>query len=193
MSYYDSLTSIGGMKAIYTILIIATILTVFEIVFFYYVVSPGVIYTMEQQIGNIGKTYANTINTKAKELQEKGILLNAGIPFAVDNVFNDDIENIFTTLSNRENILIKKINNYTKYTGLLIILSLLTVLYLVYSNLIKQGGDDIDLSTENYTAVFTVFCLISFQIMFYFFGQEFRYPVGPNELLLVILDALDVN
>ena len=99
MSYYDSLTSIGGMKAIYTILIVATILTVFEIVFFYYVVSPGVVYTMNQQISNIGKTYANTINTKAKVLQQKGILLNAGIPFAVDSVFNEDIENGCTTLS----------------------------------------------------------------------------------------------
>ena len=193
MSYYDTLKSVGGMKAIYTILIVATILTVFEIVFFYLIVSPGVVETMEEQIGNIGVTYADTINEKAKELQQKGILMNAGIPFAIDSIFNEDNQNIFTTLSNRENILVNKINSYTKYTGLLIIFILLTLLLLVYNYIESQEGSNLDLSTENYTAVFTVFCLISFQVLFYFFGQNFKYPVGPNELLLVILDAINVN
>ena len=194
-SYYkiatDTLGSTDGLKNIYVILIVATILTIFEIVFFYIIVAPGVVSQMNSQLTTIGKSLGKQISQKCAEVQQKNDILDGTMPFAVESVFNNRILNIFNTVGNREKLLVDKINYYTKYTGLLIIVFLLIIMVMVRGMILKQN-DNGPLSKEHTTAILTVSTLISFQIMFYFFGQKFQYPVGENELQYVMLSGVDV-
>ena len=193
MGYLNNLAHVDGKRGIFTIVLTATILTIFEIVFFYMVVAPGVNTSMNRQLDNIGKNLVEGTNEKALKLQKKYPIADAIIPEVNETVFNESIRGIFATFAEREKLLTDKINWYTKVTGVLIILILMTVLYLLYSSIKSEvGNGDIGLKDPTYTALFTVLMLIAFQILFFNFSQVYKFPgtFGTEELQNVMIGAI---
>ena len=65
----------------------------------------------------------------------------------------------------------------------------------IINELAKQEGQVVGLGVPVKTALLTVFILIAFQTLFYFFGQKFRYPgtMGNEELLYEMQKNMVVN
>ena len=61
--YIASLKDIDGKRGIFTILLTALILTIFEIVFFYKIVAPGVQQQMDSNLNNISKIISNKFSS----------------------------------------------------------------------------------------------------------------------------------
>jgi len=195
MGYLNNLAHVDGKRGIFSIVLIATVLTIFEIIFFYMVVAPGVDASMNSQLDKIGKNLVQGSNEKALKLQKKHTVADAIIPEINDTVFNENIRGIFATFSEREKLLTDKINWYTKATGVLIILILMTVLYLLYSSIKSEvGAGNIGLKNPTYTALFTVTILIAFQILFFNFSQVYKFPgtFGTEELTNVMIEAVKI-
>ena len=128
MGYLNNLAHVDGKRGIFTIVLTATVLTIFEIIFFYMVVAPGINTSMNGQLDKISKQLVEGTNEKALKLQKKYSTADAVIPEVNDTIFNESIRGIFATFAEREKLLTNKINWYTKATGVLIILILMTIL-----------------------------------------------------------------
>jgi uncharacterized membrane protein len=204
MSYKDNLFSIKGKKGMFSIILTATILTIFEIVFFYNIVAPNVNNQMDNTLKKIGQQIAEKINTSTNKLKKQNVLADIMISEGTGLVINNVNDNVLMTSAEREHKLVTKINNYTMYTGVIIIIVLLILLYLLWNSIKSDPRlgniinitfvEDSDMTESVLTAIFTVVILISFQILFYFFGQQFKYPgsMGNDELLNEIIDSIQV-
>jgi predicted PurR-regulated permease PerM len=201
--FLESVGSVKGMKGIFTIILTATILAVFELVFFYIIVAPTVVDEMNTNIKKVGNKIAANLNKTNKEIQEKNPVADIAVSHATRIIFNDINGAVLNTTASRENNLIESINNYTIYTGVAIVLVLLVILYIIWKKIkssVGMGvgfpdieGVDTDMTDAILSAVITVGALIAFQIMFYFYGKQYRYPgtEGNEELLWVLIGSID--
>jgi hypothetical protein len=195
MGYIDSLKSIEGQKGIFSIVLTATILTVFEILFFYMIVVPGVNKNLDDKLSKMGKDLGNTINKSNEKVQKKNAAVDVVLSQSMKIPFNAQLKGVVNTMADREALLVDKINFYTKATGVVIILMLCVILWLLWGSIKGTEGVDTDMSTSVYSALFTVVLLIGFQVMFYFFSQQYLYPgsVGQEELVDTMLSAIDTS
>ena len=160
----------------YSILLTATILTIFEIVFFYVIVVPGINNSMKSNLNKI----ITKISNRIKETNSNNEYAN----YIMKNiVFNEKVGSVFKTFQNRENEIINKNNMYTIYTGVIILLMLSIGVVILFRSLD-------DYVSPTIFATFTVICLIVFQIFFYFYGLNYKYE-STNELLSIIYDNLN--
>lgn len=192
MNYFQALISPDGLRGIFSILLIATILTLFEIIFFFVKIAPDVGSSANNAVGGLSNTTVDGL--------EAIMVMNFGSKFNhTDAMIAKDNHGarIINTLANREKLIIGKINGYTKTTGVVIMVLLcvlLAYIYMALKNKTKLSGEGVQLGTASWTALMTVGILISFQIFFYFFSQQYSYPgsEGDNELLSTVLKAIDV-
>ena len=97
------------------------------------------------------------------------------------------------TLAKRENEYIKKNNTTVLFLGGTIVLILILIVIILHNSI--SNHEQFNLSSRKQTvfiAIFTVLLLISFQIIFYFFGIKYKY-IGMNgveELYHFILNKL---
>lgn len=194
--FLESFGSVKGMKGVFTIILTAAILAIFELVFFYNIVAPTVKDEMDTNIDKVGDQIAKNLNKSNKSIQEQNPVSDVAVSRATRLVFNDLNKGVLDTLAAREQILVKSINNYTIYTGVVIVLVLSVILYVIWKK-IKGSADsgqdeDTDMTDATLSAVITVGVLIAFQILFYFYGKQYRYPgtAGNEELLWVIIDSI---
>lgn len=228
MSYFNDINVVEIQKGAFSVLLTATILTIFEILFFYWNVVPSVKYQVSQQLSNIGKfndVLYNNYKEKFKRLEMKD---KTALTYVIDNIQsktdidvdievvelllissfdNEQIRKIFSSskeelevyidnfikdnlytnvleiLYLREDILVKKINNYVGWTSLLIILVLLFTTYFCHGILRENIYPKENFSTEMkevyYSSALTLVFLIAFQILFYNYGLSYKY-VGTN-------------
>jgi hypothetical protein len=112
--------------------------------------------------------------------------------YAKDN--NKTIDNIFTVLIKREQILIEKNNSNTVIVSITILLFLaLFILATILS--IKRDVNYKGFSTFKESiivAIITVGLLIGFQILFYNFSKNYNYP-SNNELLKIMVNSLKLD
>ena len=97
----------------------------------------------------------------------------------------------------RENILVKKINNYIAVVSIFIIIILVSASFYMHSVVTTSTPGDYSslLSTiyslkDTYLSTFlTLICLVSFQVMFYEYGKQYKYigSEGNEEFLKFIL------
>lgn len=206
------LKTIEGKKGIFSILLIATILTIFEIVFFYKIIAPSINDTMNSNLEDVSKQlYANIKNLKYEKKKENkeeiskilDTLNNRNNINIIEGefkslAFNDKIKAILNTFSDREKNLTNHINKYTMLSGLLLLTILIVLMVLIWKN-IKTNKIDINentnMSTSIKTALFTVSMLISFQILFFFFGKKYYYPgsLGDEELTTILLKKINIK
>lgn len=196
--FLESCGSTKGMKGIFTIVLIAAILAVFELGFFYKIVAPTVEDEMNINIGKVGEQIAKNLNESNKEKQEKSPVADVAISRATKIVFNSTTGAVLDTTAAREKILVDTINDYTIYTGVAIVLVLSVSLYIIWKkikNSVAAGSvsDDANMTDPIISAVITVGALIAFQIMFYFYGKQYRYPgtAGNEELMWVLIGSIN--
>ena len=186
MNLLKDLKSPDGLRGLFSIVLTATVLTSFEIVFFYLVVAPGVIKSMDNGIDDLTDVTQEAILTS--DFINK-IKKNNGLNMFRYALTSDQFINIFNTFDYRESKLTKKINSYTKKTGMIIIMMLILIMIRIYNAL---GKEPLTLEPV-FSALLTVIILILFQGYFYFFGQKFKYPgsYGSEELLSLIAKKLE--
>ena len=175
----DDLLS-GGLAIVTT----AFILTVFEIVFFYLVVSKDVESQMENGIKQGSKAMLKGMNVNP---MVAGILSKFG--------FNETSDAVLQTLEDREGQHLNKINGYTKATGVLILASLMGVIYYFVKEMrIDTPVGRQGFNTAMWIAAVTVTALVTFQAFFYKFGQSYNYPgsLGNEEFLATVYNAIRV-
>ena len=175
----DDLLS-GGLAIVTT----AFILTVFEIVFFYMVVSKDVESQMENGIKQGSKAMLKGMNVNP---MVAGILSKFG--------FNETSDAVLQTLEDREGQHLNKINGYTKATGVLILASLMGVIYYFVKEMrIDTPVGRQGFKTAMWIAAVTVTSLVAFQAFFYKFGQSYNYPgsLGNEEFLATVYNAIRV-
>ena len=183
MGFYKNLTSLDGKRGCFTIILVATILTMFEIAFFYLVVIPNINYQFDNGINQASNTISNKINLiKLKYIKNNNIYAYV---FSIlgDKIDNTSLRAVFHTLNKRENKIINKNNRYVAFTGLVIIIILFLILTNIknkiyldkeYINKTEEEQKGV-LSAPIWTAVFTVLILVSFQIRFYFFSLDYKF------------------
>ncbi|VBB18001.1 hypothetical protein YASMINEVIRUS_464 [Yasminevirus sp. GU-2018] len=201
MGFFDDISSIKGKKGLFTIVLTATVLTIFEILFFYNIVVPSVEDEMNANIKKVSKQIAHDINERNKNIQKQTRVTDVVVAQGTKLVFNDTNKGILQTMAEREKILTDDINNYTMYTGVVIVLLLATILYFLWTSvksaeISADSGDNTDMTDmtdATMTALFTVGVLIAFQILFYFYGRHYKYPgtSGNEELLWVIISSIE--
>lgn len=201
MGYFDDLTSIKGKKGMFAILLTATILTIFEIVLFYIIIIPDVVAQVDHNIKKIGENVSNDINEKNKAIKKKSAYHDVAVTEVTSLVFNEKNSQVLKTLSDREKNLTEHINLYTKLTGGLMLVALSIILFVTWNSIkndvrVDKMSLDPDLNDSMFdpvlTAVITVSLLIAFQILFYFYGKQYKYPgsFGKDELIFEIIDEI---
>lgn len=191
MGYFKELFSLGGRLNMFSVILTATILTIFEIIFFYNVVVPDVNNTLNYKL----KLLEEKITNLSQENKDK--LLKLFDKQLIENYSKDNyktIDNIFSVLIERETLLIEKNNSNTIIVSITILLFLaLFILATILS--IKRDVNYKGFSTfrESIIVTFiTVGLLIGFQILFYNFSQNYYYP-SNNELLKIMVSSLKLD
>jgi len=182
-NFINTLEKQSLLSGCLSIAITALILTIFEIVFFYMIVAPGVILQMDNGIRTSSKQLA-------KELEKDDDLSNV----LNTAMFDDNTENILHTATEREKELVEKINFYTKATGAVIVGLLLVLVFNLKGRLDRFSGHDASMRTAFWTSGITVSVLIAFQGYFYMFGQKYNYlgSFGNEEFLATIYNAMKI-
>jgi hypothetical protein len=200
MGFLEAIGSIKGKKGVFTIVLVASILIIFEICLFYFIIVPDIEREMDESIHLVGSKIAESINEKNRNMQQQNVLFDVAVAQTTQLVFNEKVDNALSTLADREKLLTNHINRYTIYTGVVIMLILIITLAFVWSSIandenIKQGIEDANMTDATLTAMLTVSILIGFQVLFYFYGRQFNYPgaLGNEELLWVILDSINLT
>lgn len=182
---YADLGTVDGLRGLFSVGLTATILTTFEIVFFYLVVAPGVVSKMDSSIKGVAKEIANipgarNMHEALDRAPTSGYIADArGASF-----------DFLRTMKIRSQQTKRKVNAYTKATGALIIGALVLGLVGIHGAIRRRGAS---LGTAPvYTALLTVALLTGFQYWFYLIGQEYKYPgaYGNEELKLIIEDQM---
>ena len=205
----QSLYEPDGLNVFFVVIVVAFGLMLYELGMFYYVITPKIKNQISDSIKDIGKS----IKTMIPELNvDKPMVPNIYLDkvmqllarsnnidktmvsdISLDKVMpllstsKNQIDNILEIMDEREELLTSKINNYTKVTGLCILLGLAVILLLIYSKL-KSQSSHIEKKTL-YLCLYTFVLIMGFQFFFYYYGQNFFYSSGKelNKYLLVQL------
>lgn len=232
---YQSLKSNDGLRGLFCVFFVATLLTFYELYMFFVVVVPQV----KDQVDNGIEQVSNSLNdiiytslsdsldtTKTRQqlnelvkipeippvngLQVSGLptsgIPKSGIPKSIsDGISSGEILDYLTnpakdmtdsslqTIKERELRLTNKINNYTKLTGLGMIVSLVLFLYGI-KYVLNNRGQSIGSCTWK-VAFVTIILIFSFQYSFYLYGQNYKYlgTLGDDELVYYLMKQLDKN
>ena len=203
MSIFSDLFSIDGKLHILSILITVVILTIFELVFFYVVIIPQVNdlldskYTLiEENVLALAEEkkieFLNTIDVPSMEIF-KYVDIEINVDEDIDNI-DKSIQNVFKVLIDREQKIIEQNNTNTIITGITIVLFLMCFLLFTIISVIKNLGHNqsYKLIGSFLTGGIIVICLISFQILFYNFSNNYNYTTN-NELIKLIINNLNLD
>jgi predicted PurR-regulated permease PerM len=216
-SLAKAFASDDGLRGVFSLIFTATILTVYELALFYYVVTPGI----SDQINNGIKKMAKILYTNFEMSDESGVLVKPIKKESVPDdykkyftdaqwsdlaseyekaVFNNETKeqvierliHVLETLSEREQHYISKINNNTKFVGALLLIALCAILFTIYM-VLKGRGESIGKCTW-VNSILTVGLILAFNYSFYLYGNKYRYigSKGNEEQMVYILNHLSV-
>jgi len=144
------------------------------------------------------RTITKIFNTLKKyKINNNNNILDFSKKKIIDLFFNNKIKATLNTFSNREKILTNHINKYTFINGLLLLTFLIILMIFLWKN-IKNSKLELNENKNMYasinTSILTVFILIIFQILFYFFGKVYYYPgnLGNEELASIMLKEIKI-
>ena len=173
------------LRGVFSILLVSLLMTVFETGFYIKIIEPqtraatkGIVRMMQSQ------AYYQTKNELANQAWYS--------PITFMNPDNVDMADAFLeTNKEREALLIKRINQYAYITASFMVFILFVALVMVHSRLsyIQKGSHAFESFGANYhaaimTSFLTVVLLASFQVLFFFFGKQFKFigTKGNEEL-----------
>lgn len=213
-----ALVSDEGLRVTFIVIFVALLLTIYELSMFFFVVSPEINTSINYSLENIGNKLRNnnsitkdklkieeTINLLKIQLAQQNV--STELILFIENILKEklndsvstvnDIKNvilsIFKTANYRENILVQKINNYTKITGILLLLFLIAILYGI-KIILNNRGKQIGKCTWVLIAV-TIFLIGIFQYVFYMYSKKYKYigTMGEEELNYYLLNQATVQ
>lgn len=193
---YKIINSVKGKKGIFSIILIAIVLTIIEISVFYFVVVPSIENEINTGVDLISDKIAYKINTTVVDPKaEDKTQITSSLKLR-GSVFNDINENVLETISGRERKLTDQINNYTKLISALLMLCLIGLLIIVWVNIMNdERSENIDMTNTFLSTGIALVILIVFQILFYYFGTKYRFigSMGDEEILYEIIKDVDAN
>jgi len=200
MGYFQDLFSVEGRLLIYSIFLVAAVMTIFELMFFYLKIIPDVNTSLSEKFDLLEEKMSDLSDEKKMEVLSQLNLKNLEnlkfLNISTNNVNSDleSIDNIFKVLIERENELIEKNNSNVFLFGLSILL-LLVFLIIFMALSIKRDlgkGESIKFVEPTLVSIITFVLLIAFQVLFYYFGLNYNYP-QDNELLNAVLESIDLD
>jgi hypothetical protein len=167
----------SGMENIQTMIIVSTVLFIYEISLYYFNVIPTIRRIIKRSLKKIN---VDITPIKINEYISKDNIALL-IPMLEDNIVLDTLE----VLKERESILIKKINNYTIASASLFLILLIILIYIMHR---KQS---INMNVVVMTSIILLL-IFGFQYLFYLFGQKYKYisSVSEDELNYLVLKNL---
>jgi ABC-type transport system involved in cytochrome bd biosynthesis fused ATPase/permease subunit len=181
------LVSVPGLRSVFALIFVATLLTIYEYLLFYIVIVPSV----KQQIDNALNTGGEAIR---RVLQKSTMgLVSILKPTEAYKSTREEIDAIVDAFKTREDQKLAKINNYTIATGVLILMTLGVILY-VLKSVLNSSGADIGSCTWITIGV-TMILLGFFQYNFYMYGNKFRYigSAGNEELINFLYQNIEIQ
>lgn len=172
------------LRGVFSILLISIIMSTFELVFFYAIAKP--------------------LAEKQLDKYLDGVLLQPeiGLPYTTpDGVPGTNIlyQAALERIAEEERAAMDRNNALRGAAFSVFVLFLVLLLFLVDRKLHQEAakvhyvrifGGEVNVSIA--TAIFAALLLVTFQVNFFIFGQEFNYigSEGPDEFLLVLLNSL---
>jgi hypothetical protein len=168
MSILKYINSKNGMANIQSIIIISTVLFLYECILFYFNLIPTIRNKLIKFINNLKYNIDNPALLFLKPILENNLLLDTL------NVFYD-----------REKEILIKNNNYTVITGLALLIILIYILILTHR---KQKINNTVIAISFVVLVF----IFIFQYLFYLFGKNYYYidSISNDELKYFIISNL---
>lgn len=188
-NYYKNNYNI--VKTFFSVLIVSTVLTIYEILMLYAFMIPEV----KKQINNgiiklssVSKTIINDfIDSVLKDVDYKYMYLS-GYRDLNNSTINVDIVkynilSMFKTYENRENILIDKLKTYNIFTSCV----LLSVLFFSIFSTIRylKKNNQIILDKYVWISIITIVIILLFQYMFFLYASSYNYIGSQNEIEIV--------
>lgn len=187
-----------GLQSLFAVLFVATVLTIYEITMFYKVVVPEVNTKINDGIKELSHSIKNSTTENVENqlrmdnysiintLKENRILKDVPYDAFIQNnqLLNtkDALYNILEIGEEREGVLTAKINNYTKVTGVGMIVTLCIGLYMIHA-VLRSRGESITECSWTIIAT-TIVLILAFQYLFYLLGTKYKYlgSMGNEEL-----------
>ena len=200
MGYFQNLFSVDGRLLIYSIFLVAAIMTIFELLFFYLKVIPDVNASLNEKLDVLEKKMLVLSDEKRMEVLSQLNLKNLEklkfLNISANNVNGSlkNIDDILKVLIERENELIEKNNTNVFLFGLSILLFLAFLIIFIALSIKRDlgQGEGIKFVEPTIVSFITISLLIAFQVLFYYFGKNYNYP-QDNELLKTVLESIDLE
>ena len=186
----QELVSSNGLRSVFTLITVATILTIYEFVVFYYVIVPTVKSKIASALDSGGEALRGTLYKSIGVSNQEQNLIRATQEYSQTE---QEIESIVQVFKDREDVKLDKINKYTIATGALILGGLASVLYIIKHTL-NSRGTTIGICTW-ITIGATVALLAIFQYNFYLYGNKYKYlgSAGNEELIAFLYTNMDTS
>lgn len=178
------------LRGLYSILLVSFLMTIFEIVFYKVIVDPQTQLAVEDLLSDIHWGTRRAVAKTVRENKANGTTWES--PISILEADRLDLVSPFLlTSAKREEKLIAKNNLYAYVTASFMIFFLLAALFYIHTRLVYVEGHKhvMQVFGENFgaavlTSFITVGFLASFQILFYFFGTNFKFvgSMGNAEL-----------
>lgn len=207
MSMLKVASSSPGLQSLFAVLFVATVLTIYEVTMFYKVVVPEVNTKINEGIKELSKSLKETSTANVKNqirmdnysiintLKENHMLKDVPYDVFIQNKqlldTKDSLYNILEIGEEREGVLTKKINEYTKVTGVAMVVILCVGLYMIHV-VLRSRGEYITRCSWTIIAT-TIVLILAFQYVFYLLGTKYKYlgSMGDEELLYYIYSFIN--
>jgi preprotein translocase subunit SecY len=172
----QSLMNPEGLNVFFIVIVVAFGLMLYELGMFYFIITPKIKNQISDSIKDIGKS-----------IRSSGPSFNLDKLMPVLNASKKQVDNVLEIMDEREELLTSKINNYTKVTGIFILLGLAIILLLI-NNKLKSTNEHVHRKTL-FLCLYTFVLIMGFQFFFYYYGQNFFYS-SDKELTKYLLTKL---
>ena len=146
--FKDTLQTPDGLRTAFILLSVATLLTMYEITTFYKIITPELQKQIDRGIDSLGiesrRMVSSKLSTKLEPLRsnlKQKSELNDTLQVKLDSFSkkDDSFNNLLSVFDEREQILTGSVNDYTKATGVLILVVLIGLLLVIKLVLNSQG------------------------------------------------------
>lgn len=181
------------IKTLFSVLIVSTVLTIYEILMLYVFMIPEIKKQIDSgiiQLSLVCKNYINSVNNNilsTNEIQPILFLVNKTNYTSIVNKSIDitkyNFLSIFKTYEQRESILIYKLNTYNLFTSCVLLFSLLFSIFLTIYYLKKNN--QIVFDKYIWISIITIIFVLLFQYIFFLYASSYNYIGSQNEIEIV--------
>jgi len=168
------------IKTLFSVLIVSTVLTIYEILMLYVFMIPEIKKQIDYGILKISSICKNINKNKQYFLLNYIETNSSSINI---NELKYNLISIFKTYYQRENILINKLNTYNIFTSFLMLFILIFSIFLTIYYLKKNN--QIIMDKYIWTGMITIVFILLFQYIFFLYASNYNYIGSQNEIEIV--------